>query len=109
MKAKPEAPVPKLDRLLEYLSKVFDDYPYHESKDPKYFDRLIEEFSDLDIEEELKQYHSWILDQHPSKKIYYRSRFRSWLKTSRLFKEKPKETTPHWLRSRYAKACPRIL
>ena len=100
------APVPKLDQLLGYLSVEFDGYSFQEDKDRKYFSRLILEFHDLDIAEELKQFHAWSLDQPESKKIYYRSRFRSWLKTSREFREsrtaQVKAPPPAWLRRRYA-------
>lgn len=98
-------PVPKLEQLLTYLSTIFDGYNYSEEKDLKYFSRLIEEFSDLDITEELKQFHAWTLDQPDDKKIYYRSRFRSWLKTARDYRHI--KTTllpalPEWARRRYA-------
>lgn len=97
-------PVSKLDQLLEYLRSEFECYPYHDDKDPKYFNRLISEFSELDIDDELRQYHAWTLDQSDHKKIYYRSRFRSWLKTSLLFKNSTKPQLPHWLRRRDAQA-----
>ena len=101
MSLEPREILPKLDRLLTYLAKDFDEYPFHDGKDPKYFNRLIEEFADLDIEEELKQYHAWILDQPDHKKIYYRSRFRTWLKTCRQFRQHPVSSVPNWLRRRY--------
>lgn len=76
----------QIERTLSYLRNAFDGYPYHENKDPRYFTRLFQEFSGLDIEEELKQYHAWVLDQDENKKISYRSRFRTWLKTAVRFK-----------------------
>ncbi len=94
--------VSKRDRLLNYLLSHFEGYPYHEDKDPKYFDRLITEFSEIDIEDELRQYHAWCLDQSDDKKIYYRSRFRSWLKTAHQFKNNPAPELPSWLRRRHA-------
>jgi len=90
-------------QALEQLQKEFDDYPYHSAKDPKYFNRLIKEFSDLDIEEELHQYHAWILDQPENKKIYFRSRFRSWLKNSQHYKETSTSLASQYSRRRYAK------
>gem|GEM_PF-2388013 len=77
----------KLGKLLEYLSCTFDNYPFSEKKDSKYFGLLIDEFVDLDIEEELKQYYAWTLDLPERKKIYYRSRFRTWLKKAREFQK----------------------
>lgn len=97
--------VSKLDQLLSYLSVEFDRYSFSEEKDRKYYSQLIDEFGDLDIAEELKQFHAWTLDQPDDKKIFYRSRFRSWLKTARDFKQikttlLPKQ--PEWVRRRYA-------
>lgn len=100
-----KVPEPKIDILLHYLWRDFSEYSFDREKDQKYFTRLIDEFSDLDIEEELKQYHAWVLDQPEHKKIYYRSRFRSWLKTSREFRlKKPSKPLPEWVRRRYATA-----
>ena len=65
-----------LFRVLDYLKDEFDGYPYEFDKDMKYFERLYSDFPSLDIEEELKQYHAWTLDQPSYKQISYRSRFR---------------------------------
>jgi len=97
MKPEQAVPISKLNRLLEFLSCSFDRYPFHEEKDAKYFNLLIEEFTDIDIEEELKQYYAWTLDQPDHKKIYYRSRFRAWLKKARDFKtERPMKN--YWIK-----------
>jgi len=90
----------KLDQLLSYLKSEFEIYPYSETKDPNYFGRLLDEFPDLDIGDELRQYHAWILDQPDDKKIYYRSRFRSWLKTALQFKTQKIAEMPSWLKRR---------
>ena len=96
MREESAGPSSKLSKLLEFLSCSFNRYPFDEVKDTRYFDLLIAEFSDLDIEDELRQYHAWTLDQPDDKKIYYRSRFRSWLKKARDFKtERPMEAS--WL------------
>lgn len=87
----------KLRLVLSYLRAQFSKYPYDEDKDPTYFWRLIDEFYELDILEELKQYHAWSLDQPDDKKIAYRSRFRTWLKTSLNFKRHPFRQ-PYWMR-----------
>ena len=78
-----------LDGLLNYLKCDFELYPYSEERDPRYYTQLLKEFNDLDLLEELKQYHAWVLDQPEGKKISYRSRFRSWLKTAQGFKCRP--------------------
>jgi hypothetical protein len=98
-------PVSKLDQLLGYLCLEFDGYSFSEEKDRRYFSRLIDEFADLDLGEELRQFHAWTLDQPDDKKIYYRSRFRSWLKTARDFnniRTKIMPQQPDWVRRRYA-------
>lgn len=92
MKEEQAMPPSKLNRLLAFLSCHFDRYPFDEGKDAKYFAMLIEEFVDLDIEDQLRQYYAWTLDQPDDKKIYYRSRFRSWLKRALDFQtERPME------------------
>lgn len=86
-----------LEGLLNYLKCDFELYPYSEERDPRYYAQLLKEFDSLDLLEELKQYHAWILDQPEEKKISYRSRFRSWLKTAQGFKSRPYFTS-HWRR-----------
>lgn len=73
-------------RVLDYLKMEFDGYPYDSDKDPHYFHILFTDFGGINIEEELKQYHAWVLDQSTERKIFYRSRFRTWLKTAMRFK-----------------------
>jgi hypothetical protein len=90
----------KIFVLLDYLAREFDGYPYDYDKDHPYFRRLIDDFSELDVEEELKQFHAWTLDQAAGKKIYYRSRFRTWLKTALSFLRNPPQRIPYWLQRR---------
>lgn len=75
-----------LNGALNYLRAEFTGYPYDAEKDLRYFQNLQWDFPQLDIEEELKQYHAWVLDQPSWKKISYRSRFRQWLKRSIEFR-----------------------
>ncbi len=75
----------QLAQVLTYLRTEFVGYPFNEEKDPRYFKLLFDEFPTLNIEEEVKQYHAWTLDQDEGKKIFYRSRFRSWLKMAKRF------------------------
>ena len=96
-----DTPRDRLKPLLEYLECNFNEYPYAAHKDLSYFAQLLCEFYDLEVFEELKQYHAWVLDQPEDKKIYYRSRFRTWLKTARQFKITP-SYRPSWV-SRTAK------
>jgi hypothetical protein len=86
MELKNTEPNLNLIRVLNYIRFEFDGYPYEWDKDSKYFEKLLLEFPELDVEEELKQYHAWILDQPSWKKISYRSRFRQWLKRSIQFR-----------------------
>ena len=90
------APKHKIEPLLSYLLSDFSEYPYDDLKDPPYFLRLLTDFGDLDLLDELKQYHAWTLDQPQTKKIHYRSRFRSWLKLSLQFRQAPGRP-PYWL------------
>lgn len=96
-------PKKNLEKLMDYLMHQFDGYPYHEDKDPRYFSRLIDDFPSVDIEEELKQFHAWTLDQSQDKTIYYRSRFRSWLKKSMEYKQSSLIKAPIWLRRCHVK------
>ena len=86
----------KLDPLLSYLRSDFGGYHYDDEKDPSYFSRLLSDFGELDLLDELKQYHAWTLDQPQGKKILYRRRFRSWLKLALQFKQDP-WSRPYWL------------
>jgi hypothetical protein len=85
------------EKIIFYLRNRFEGYPFCYSKDPMYFMQLSEDFKDLELLEELKQYHAWVLDQPEDKKIFYRSRFRSWLKTAQGFKGRP-HCSSHWRR-----------
>jgi hypothetical protein len=105
MRGEADGCVSKLDGLIGYLQRNFVEYPFDEEKDRPYFCRLIDEFGDLDIDDELRQYHAWVLDQSSTKKIYYRSRFRSWLKTSWSFHKVDAQPAPSWMRRR--RACSR--
>lgn len=91
----------EFEQVLEYLRERFDGYPYDDGKDRGYFWQLFDDFSkELNILEELKQYQAWTLDQPPEKKIHYRSRFRSWLKTALQFR-RYSMNRPHWLVKRH--------
>jgi hypothetical protein len=77
----------KIDRMIEFIKKAMDNFPLDEPIDRKYFGYLIEDFADLDLEEELKQYYAWTLDQLAEKrKINHHSRFRQWLKQAMIMK-----------------------
>ena len=102
MKKEQAMPPCKLNLLLSFLSCEFDHYPFDEIKDSKYFGMLIRDFADLNLEEELKQYYAWSLDQPDRKKIYYRSRFRSWLKCAREFKTMKSRETERKVRGNHA-------
>lgn len=75
----------QLKRILDYLGGAFDGFPYCSTVDQKYFSWLLRDFPQLDIEEELKQYHSWTLDQTNKNKINHHSRFRLWLKRAQKY------------------------
>ena len=73
----------QLNDLLYFAGNCFSGYPYCRSKDPVYFEFLLEEFVELDLLQELKLYYTWTLDMKEESPIPYRTMFRIWLKYSR--------------------------
>jgi len=75
----------QVDRIIGFLTDVFEGFPVRESVDRRFFAMLALDFKTLDVEEELKQYHAWTLDQNTSeRRINHHSRFRQWLKRAIL-------------------------
>lgn len=79
MSEKKETEKTKAQQLAELSSKLFGRFtPHHD--DERFFNALLEEFSkDIDVEEQLKLFHAWCLDQHPKIIANTRFRLRSWL------------------------------
>jgi len=74
----------RIDRILLLLSSLFDGFCAKGHHDRRYVAALLEEFGEfIDVEDELRQFHAWMLDHGSEDKQQYRSRFRSWLKRAR--------------------------
>lgn len=84
----------KLNNLLYFSSSYFEGYPYCSSKDPGYFELLLEEFPELDLLQELKTYYAWTLDIEGTKPLFYRTMFRLWLENRRLNQSGPMGFVP---------------
>ena len=72
----------KLNGLIYFAGNCFIGYPYCRSKDPAFFEYLLEEFAELDVLQELKLYYTWTLDLTEIGPIPYRTMFRVWLNHS---------------------------
>jgi len=53
----------QIDRIIGFLKDGFEGFTLNESIDRKFFTFLMLDFEKLDIEEELKQFQAWTLDQ----------------------------------------------
>lgn len=73
--------------FLEAFYALFLESPPSGKRDISYALALIEDFGmDLDIFEELKNFHAWTLDRPNGGAFYPRSQFRRWLKRARSYK-----------------------
>jgi len=74
----------RIERILAVFHMLFDDFCHKGDHDRHYVAALLEEFGEyIDVEDELRQFQAWMLDQGSEDKQQYRSRFRSWLKKAR--------------------------
>jgi len=79
----------KIRRIIDLARTAFSGMIINDTNAVHFFNFLCEDFVDLDIEEELKQYYAWTLDQLPNgKKMNHHSRFRYWLKKAQLMKNR---------------------
>lgn len=79
----------KTEEIIEFIKEAFNNFPLREEVDRRYFAYLMNDFGDLDIEDELKQYHAWTLDRSPNEKeLNHHSRFRQWLKRALLMQKR---------------------
>lgn len=68
------------DELIQTATKLYKNYNFNQQYDKEFFEELVSEFSgDLDVMNQLKQFHAWCIDQHPTQIKNIRLRFRSWL------------------------------
>jgi len=77
-----------IEAILLYIRTHFDEYNFDLIKDQKYYGILIEEFPDLDLLEETKLFHIWVIDSS-AKLGNPRLTFRKWLKNSSKWSTPP--------------------
>jgi len=79
----------KLEKLYMCFSRYVPEGSGGKQSDRLFLGTLIDEFdSILDLEDQFMQFYAWSLDQPPTRKINFRSRFRSWLKNAVSYKER---------------------
>ena len=72
--------------LIEIAQKLFAHFEPDPTHDVRFFEELIEEFSgSVDVKNQLKQFHAWCLDQHPTVVKNIRFRFRGWLTNTKQY------------------------
>jgi hypothetical protein len=72
--------------FLEVFYNLFRECAPKGERDISYASALIADFgSDLDLFEELKNFHAWTIDRPDGPVRYPRSQFRRWLKRSRFY------------------------
>jgi hypothetical protein len=76
-----QSPPNQCDQIITYLKNRFDGYPFDADKDIQFVSLLNEDFCHLNILEELKLFHTWIMDVE-SPRSNLRTRFRKWLMNS---------------------------
>jgi hypothetical protein len=77
--------------LLATAEKLFTQFHVTE-QDETFFQTLIDEFSpSIDILNQLKQFHAWCIDQHPTRISNCRFRFRSWLVNTHNYQSSRKQ------------------
>lgn len=66
--------------LIKMSKNLFSQFSECPQEDIVFFQGLINEFSSsMNISSQLKQFHAWCLDQHPTRIANIRFRFRGWL------------------------------
>lgn len=83
-----------LERPLLHLLKFIPGYPFDFEKDLSFIRDLLSDFPDLDMETEIKDWKTWLMDKRFKGKINYRSRLRRWFKNSMKYKEENHERHP---------------
>jgi hypothetical protein len=74
--------------LMKAADNLFSQFTLNPEDDPAYFSAIIDEFGEkMDVMNQLKQFHAWCIDQHPTKISNCRFRFRSWLVNAKNYSE----------------------
>jgi hypothetical protein len=75
------------ERPYLHTLKSIPDYPFSFEKDLSFIRDLLVDFPALDLEKEIKDWKTWLLDRKLKGKINYRSRLRRWLTNSMKYME----------------------
>jgi len=70
----------KANQLLALSYRLFDRPKAEENDEIRFYMLIIEEFDDVDIEDEFIQYYAWTLDNPSPKRSGFRCGLRNWLK-----------------------------
>jgi hypothetical protein len=73
-----------VQKLITYIKNHFDDFNYKPIVDENYFKLLQQEFPEVNVFEQFKNFHAWTLDSIMPK-TNLRMRFRNWLQNSKKF------------------------
>lgn len=75
--------------LIQAADALFSQFRIDEKEDEIFFQSIIDEFSEgMDVLNQLKQFHAWCIDQHPTKINNCRFRFRAWLVNAQNYQNK---------------------
>jgi len=75
-------------QLIETTNNLFSHFKFNPDEDLDFFQGLIDEFdTEINIMHQLKQFHAWCVDQHPTKIKNFRFRFRGWLANSLKYQQ----------------------
>lgn len=70
-----------MDRLLDKLSKI-PGYPFNRSKDLDFLFELLDEFRNVNLEEELIRFRLWLSECPPHPNLRYRLFLRRWMQNA---------------------------
>ena len=73
------------DGVLAALWKV-PGWPKNVEKDERFVRDLVGEFGQLNLVEEARKWHVWMLDRQPKGRVNYRARFRTWCRQAVKFR-----------------------
>jgi len=71
---------PEAATLQRLFARLFSEQAQRGMNDLIYFECLLQDFGgNIDLINDLKQFHAWSLDQPSTRRINHRARFRLWL------------------------------
>jgi len=70
-----------IEKLLALLEKI-DGYPFDPAKDHSFVAELLDEFPEVDFQEELIRFRLWLSECRPYPRLHYRLVLRKWIKNA---------------------------